>query len=97
LLGGLLEVPSTEWSGAAWPEVEAQAQPPCGGSWQRLPGMVRHTFTHFHLELGVLVAEVAAGEGIWVPVERLGGEALPTVMMKVLEKALTASPRARAA
>jgi hypothetical protein len=33
----------------------------------------------------------------WVPVERLGGEALPTVMTKVLEKALTASPRARAA
>ena len=44
-----------------------------------LPGLVRHTFTHFHLELGLAAARIrpedGAGwkqaEGIWVPVDRL--------------------------
>jgi A/G-specific adenine glycosylase len=129
LLGGLLEVPSTEWREAPW-EQDAVRHAPFGTDWRALPGTVQHTFTHFHLILDVCVAEVdpnspvMAGlvpaihesggteprtddvdgrdkpghdEDRWVAVERLGGEALPTVMTKVLEKALTASPRARAA
>ena len=66
---------------------------PLAGSWRRLPGYVRHVFTHFPLELAVFTAtfgtdtQPPAG-GRWVPRDGLAGEALPNVMRKVLEKAL---------
>lgn len=89
LLGGLLEVPSTEWRSEPWPEKEALESAPAAASWRTLPGTVRHVFTHFALELQVRVARTdAAGDGIWVPVDRLGSEAIPSVMRKVLEHAL---------
>jgi hypothetical protein len=49
--------------------------------------LVRHTFTHFHLELTVLAGAVRAGfarGGDWVQLDALGGQALPTVMKKVV-------------
>ncbi|MBX6368636.1 MAG: A/G-specific adenine glycosylase [Rhodospirillales bacterium] len=89
LLGGLLEVPSTEWRSEPWREEEALESAPAVASWRALPGTVRHVFTHFALELEVRVARTeAAGDGIWVPVDRLGSEAIPSVMRKVLEHAL---------
>ena len=39
------------------------------GEWVKLPGIVRHGFTHFLLELEVYAAEFARrpnGEGIWL-------------------------------
>ena len=59
-----------------------------------LPGRVRHTFTHFHLDLTVAVGRVAAGDpaaGVWVPVEALGDHALPTLMKKVVRHALASA------
>ena len=53
--------------------------------------MVRHTFTHFHLELTVMAADVdddSIGEGDWTPVEALGDKALPSVMLKVARHAM---------
>jgi A/G-specific adenine glycosylase len=54
---------------------------------------VRHTFTHFHLELEVLAAQAgegwAAAEGVWAPIDRLGDYALPTVMRRVVRHALS--------
>ena len=49
LLGGMIEIPSTEWRGQAWPEGPAAAarHAPAPAEWRMLPGMVRHTFTHF--------------------------------------------------
>ena len=92
LLGGMTEVPSTAWTAAA-PDGEAVgAQAPLEAGWRRLPGVVRHTFSHFHLELEVVAAKAGDGwrraEGLWVPVDRLGGQALPSVMMKVVRHAL---------
>ena len=51
-----------------------------------------HVFTHFPLELTVYAAEVGAAtpapDGMrWVPLATLAGEALPTVMRKVLAHA----------
>ena len=86
LLGGMMEVPSTPWRAAAWTPAAARAHAPLAARWRRLPGVVRHSFTHFHLELGVLAASVdggAAADGVWCPVERLGDYALPTVMKKL--------------
>ena len=61
--------------------------------WRRMPGVVRHVFTHFPLELAVFVAQVpratAAPKGArWVKIGDLAGEALPNVMRKVLAHAL---------
>ena len=88
LLGGLLEVPSTEWRAESWEEAEALQAAPAPASWRTLPGTVRHVFTHFALELEVRVARTDEVDGLWVPIDRLGGEAIPSVMRKVLERAL---------
>jgi A/G-specific adenine glycosylase len=90
LLGGMMEVPSTPWRGAAWDEVEARAHAPVTAQWRRLPDVVRHTFTHFHLELTVLAGAAranASAEGVWVPLDRLKEHALPSVMKKVIAHA----------
>jgi A/G-specific adenine glycosylase len=50
LLGGMTGFPTT-----AWAEDPAPA-PPFAGPWRAI-GEVRHTFTHFHLVLTVMVAD----------------------------------------
>jgi A/G-specific adenine glycosylase len=98
LLGGMIEVPSTEWREAAISEAAARKEAPVRASWVRLPGTVRHTFTHFHLELAVLAGETEAGAksaGSWVPLDRLSEQALPTVMRKVVNHALGIARRSR--
>ncbi|MFZ1151429.1 MAG: NUDIX domain-containing protein, partial [Xanthobacteraceae bacterium] len=61
--------------------------------WQRLPGVVRHVFTHFPLELtvyrGELPRQAAAPAGArWIAVAQLGNEALPSLMRKVVAHGL---------
>lgn len=89
LLGGMMEVPSTGWTGS--PPRNAKAAAPVRASWTKLNGKVEHTFTHFHLELSVLKAGPVAGGELcqtggyrWVPRQGLPSEALPTVMRKVV-------------
>lgn len=92
LLGGMMEVPSTAWGGRpSSPEAEA----PLEATWRALPGKVEHTFTHFHLELIVWRAEQVSdgavrddGDYRWVARRDLTGEALPTVMRKVVAHVL---------
>jgi A/G-specific adenine glycosylase len=99
LLGGMTEVPTSEWlhdfnegtaldSAPVFSPVSENNK-----SWRRLPGLVSHVFTHFPLELVVYRAEVAAATAApknsrWAPAEELAGEAFPTVMRKVLAHAL---------
>jgi A/G-specific adenine glycosylase len=90
LLGGMMEVPSTEWRGAPWSVDEAKSHAPLAARWRPIPDRVRHTFTHFHLELSVLAGSVRAAnaEGcVWVPADRLGDYALPSLMRKVIAHA----------
>jgi A/G-specific adenine glycosylase len=97
LLGGMAEVPSTEWRSAAWTPEEALSSAPFAADWRALPGGVVHVFTHFRLELSVLAARAPDGaqpaQGYWCPVERLGEEPLPSLMRKVVEHGFK-SPRA---
>lgn len=92
LLGGMQEVPSSPWLEEPAPGDRAEHAPVDGVAWRELPGTVRHTFTHFHLELTVLTGrsedspEVA--DSRWWPIDRLGEAALPTVMVKVVRHAL---------
>ncbi len=102
LLGGMTELPTTAWV-SDFDEATALDGAPHFGStkrravptWRRLPGLVRHVFTHFPLELSVYVAELPAiapaPKGArWVAVQELGGEALPSLMRKVAAHALGA-------
>ncbi len=93
LLGGMMELPSTEWRAEPWLFDEAVRAAPVEAAWREIPGSVRHTFTHFHLELSVLAgnagaANSAPSEGLWCPPERLSEHALPSLMKKVLRHAL---------
>jgi A/G-specific adenine glycosylase len=93
LLGGMAEVPSTDWRKDAWTVEEALSAAPFAADWRVLPGGIVHVFTHFRLELKVAAAQAprdaqAAGGGYWCPVERLGEEPLPTLMRKVIEHGL---------
>lgn len=91
LLGGMMEIPSTPWRESPWELDELTAEQPLVAPWRPLPGLVRHTFTHFHLELR-LVAGKAGGNatpvGVWVALDKLGDHALPSVMNKVIRHAL---------
>ena len=64
---------------------------PARASWRPLDGVVRHGFTHFELELSLLVGsarDASADGGVWCPVDRLSDYALPTLMKKVVRHAL---------
>jgi A/G-specific adenine glycosylase len=96
LLGGMDEVPTTEWT-RNFDERSALAYAPrprgTKPKWRRLPGVVTHVFTHFPLQLLVYTATVGAAahppQGMrWVAMAELAGEALPNVMRKVLAHAL---------
>jgi A/G-specific adenine glycosylase len=53
LLAGMLEPPLGPWT-AKFPAREAAlAQAPFAADWKKLPGIVRHGFTHFELEIEV--------------------------------------------
>ncbi|HKG86286.1 MAG TPA: A/G-specific adenine glycosylase [Beijerinckiaceae bacterium] len=91
LLGGMDEVPTSAWS-PDYDAAKALRDAPLEAGWRRLPGLVRHTFTHFPLELTVLVATVAAGTPApagtrFAPRRSLAEAALPGVMRKVLAHA----------
>ncbi len=87
LLGGMLGWPGTEWIDVA--QTHPWQAPPVDSPWQLLSGEVRHTFTHFHLILRVMVAEVATGtdplRGAFVPPESFRPSDLPTVMRKAYD------------
>ena len=138
LLGGMTEVPTTQWT-AEFAEADALKNAPrffsplpggersafadkVGGSrvrgkgrrnsatsvpshpdplptgergikWRRLPGVVRHVFTHFPLELTVYLATVPANAPApkgarWIAADDLSAEALPSLMRKVVAHAL---------
>ena len=95
LLGGMTEVPTSEWHATQDDRTALKQAPGLKGitRWHRRAGVVTHVFTHFPLELVVYTAEVPARtrppEGMrWVPIAALAGEALPNVMRKVVAHGL---------
>ena len=95
LLGAMTEVPGSGWA-HDFDVADALASAPrfrAKPKWRKLPGVVTHVFTHFPLKLVVYIAQIAratpAPKGArWVKLAELPGEALPTVMRKVLAHAL---------
>ncbi len=93
LLGGMVEVPSTDWSDTMPdPDTARDQAPIAADGWTPLPGVVRHTFTHFHLELSVLRARAGevARDALWCLPDDLGDRGLPSLMRKVAAHALEA-------
>jgi A/G-specific adenine glycosylase len=97
LLGGMLEVPSSPWVEAETAAKSALKHAPLKAKWRELPGLVEHTFTHFHLELRVLRVETGAKPSpsrtawpercLWLSPRDFHVAALPSVMKKVLAHA----------
>jgi A/G-specific adenine glycosylase len=99
LLGGMAEVPTTPWS-VDFDESKAFEAAPRFVSarkpivWRKIGGVVRHVFTHFPLELTVYRTEVphevpVPDDGMrWIAISKLGDEALPSVMRKVVAHGL---------
>jgi A/G-specific adenine glycosylase len=86
LLGGMLGWPGSDWDGHG-------GDAPLTSAWERL-GEVRHTFTHFHLYLDVMRADVPADA---TPLRgafhtHLRPSDLPTVMRKAYDLASSAIP-----
>jgi len=100
LLGGMLETPCSPWEEGRPNGKSLVEHAPLRANWRKLPGLVAHTFTHFHLELSVYRAQVglkarpkrAAEPGLCGFVARrdLARAALPSVMRKVLNHAFEA-------
>jgi A/G-specific adenine glycosylase len=91
LLGGMTEVPVSEWLAGQDDKAALEQAPAINGisRWHRKTGVVTHAFTHFPLELVIYTAELAARsrapEGMrWVPIATLADEALPNVMRKAI-------------
>ncbi|MDB5560534.1 MAG: mutY [Enterovirga sp.] len=92
LLGGMAEVPTSEWRGD-YDVAKAILDAPFEARWRRAAGTVRHVFTHFPLELAVFVgraeADAAAPDDMrWTGRADLAAEPLPNVMKKVVALAL---------
>ncbi|TVP73887.1 MAG: A/G-specific adenine glycosylase [Rhodobacteraceae bacterium] len=79
LLGGMLG-----WPGSEWREDPTVADaPPCPADWCRVPGEVRHTFTHFHLRLSLRAAHLPMdAPGTFVAAAEFDPRGLATVMRK---------------
>jgi A/G-specific adenine glycosylase len=102
LLGGMTEVPTTEWTADFDERDVLQSAPQFsttrgdgknGVRWRRIPGVVWHVFTHFPLELSVYVAELPATarapkNARWVKISEFDGEAVPSLMRKVVAHAV---------
>jgi|TARA_B100000315_G_scaffold249276_2_gene280252 A/G-specific adenine glycosylase len=91
LLGGMIEVPSSSWLEGENAGTKFTDEAPILTDWEALPGIVRHTFTHFHLELAVVVGRCSAKDmaaGIWCGATEFDKHALPTVMKKVVAHAI---------
>jgi A/G-specific adenine glycosylase len=85
LLGGMLGWPGSEWATEQMPHI-----PPIDANWTTLNATVRHTFTHFHLELTVLIASDVTGSalvGEFYDTADFKPTDLPTVMRKVWDVA----------
>jgi A/G-specific adenine glycosylase len=98
LLGGMLETPSSPWAEGEGTARSGTSHAPLKAEWKKLPGLVEHTFTHFHLELSVYRADVGLDAELkraarpercrWLSPRDFTGAALPSVMRKVLAHAL---------
>lgn len=88
LLGGMMELPGTEWTPEK-PSIDKWlSQAPIARNWEAVDAGVTHIFTHFTLELQVFTALGMHGaDGVRANLEDLTTHALPSVMVKAIKTA----------
>jgi len=88
----MMEPPGSAWRDDPWTPDEARGAAPLKLDWTPLPGIVRHVFTHFELELAVYAGKAPrfapVHDGVWATPDRFGEYALPSVMKKVARHAI---------
>ncbi|MGI9449777.1 MAG: A/G-specific adenine glycosylase [Geminicoccaceae bacterium] len=88
LLGGLHELPSSQWRPAPIDREAALNEAPAKVDWRFHRNKVRHVFTHFALELDLAEAIFDGPlDGLWQPADAFDRLALPSVMKKLLREA----------
>jgi A/G-specific adenine glycosylase len=75
MLGGMAALPGPEWQDSA---IDAPAI-----------ARVIHVFTHFALDMAVVVAVEPQGDGWWQPLDRLAEAGLPTLYRRAAEAVLS--------
>jgi A/G-specific adenine glycosylase len=90
MLGGMRALPDDGWSARA----DGDGPPPCAGTWTS-GGVVRHGFTHFDLELQLMLCDApemvhlsGRDAGCFWPVATIETAGLPTVFAKAARLAL---------
>jgi A/G-specific adenine glycosylase len=107
LLGGMMEIPSTDWREHDWNLDEAITVAPFDADWAALPGRVRHGFAHFRLEMTILAGAVddavesvmddsgddaESESGVWSPPSGFSAYALSVLTRKIADHALEHFP-----
>ncbi|KPP82498.1 MAG: A/G-specific adenine glycosylase MutY [Oceanicaulis sp. HLUCCA04] len=92
LLGGMLEVPGTDWLDDAQALPSMAEAAPLALDWRKT-GPISHVFTHFELRLTVFAApftkQAKLPDGTrWVAVHPIRAAGLPTVMKKAVQAGL---------
>jgi len=91
LLGGMLEVPSTDWRNESWGDAEAMSQAPFNSGWEAR-ATIHHVFTHFSLDMQMWRYEADQEwepiEGGWYAIGDIDELALPSLMKKAIGAAL---------
>lgn len=76
-----------------WGEGEIEDYFPGNIIWEKVNGVVKHTFSHFHLELSILSGRENETDdknsGIWISKNEIMNAGLPSVMKKVILKGLS--------
>lgn len=89
MLGGMMEIPTSPWVMEPANDHVVDQHAPCAAEWMETGTSVKHTFSHFHFEVDVLVANVShetlLPQGVWV--KDPADVAVPTVMKKVIQAA----------
>ncbi len=94
MLGDMIELPSSDWD-RKLAEKKTVAPPPKGADWNKLKSRVRHSFTHFDLELDLYAANTNRkpfDDGFWWNIKDLDQVALPTLFKKAIRVA-TVKPK----
>lgn len=96
MLGGMRALPDDGWAA----RVDGHGTPPLGGDWQAA-GSVRHGFTHFDLDLQLMVysgpdcSRLDPQHGEWWATSRLDEAGLPTLFAKAARLALAGAAPGR--
>lgn len=92
MLGGMRALPDDGWSARN----DGSGIAPLEGEWRSL-GAVRHSFTHFDLEMQLMLysgrdwARLERCQGEWWPLDRLEEAGLPTLFAKAARLAIAAA------